>query len=242
MARPSVLSLSVLALSLLGCGEEPAAAPYPVVFEAVSDPGRPLAGVALTAGGVALGATNADGRLAAELTGMEGAMLPVVAACPEHHRAPAPIAPLALRRTLDLATGAPAVLRVSVTCPPTVRSGVVVVRAGGTGNRAGIPVMVDGVEMARTDRSGVAHVALERAPNTTVSVMLATSTLLPDVTPHDPAMPFTFRDHDEIFLFDRPLEDPAPQPVIRDNRGGRRNPPREAPRGPPCRLGRAGCR
>jgi hypothetical protein len=231
-----------LAIALVGCGEVAPSAPYPVVFEAVSDPGEALANVTLTAGGVALGTTNAEGRLAVELSGTEGAMVVIAASCPENHRAPLPVAPLVLRRTLDLATGAPAVLRVSVTCPPAVRGGVVIVRAGGAGNRGGIPVMVDGVEMGRTDRSGVAHIALQRAPGTTVSVMLATSTLLPDVTPHNPAMPFTFRDNDEIFLFDRPLEDPAPPPVIRRG-GGHRNTPPEGPRrGPPCRLGRAGCR
>jgi len=239
MRRLLVLSL---ALSILGCGEEAPTAPYPVVFEAISDPGVPLTRVTLTAGGVALGTTNADGRLPVELSGAEGAMVPIVASCPEGHRAPLPVAPLVLRRTLDLTTGAPSVLRVSVTCPPAVRGGVVIVRAGGSGNRGGIPVMVDGVEMGRTDRSGVAHIALSRAPGTTVSVMLATSTLLPDVTPHNPAMPFTFRDADEIFLFDRPLEDPAPAPVVHHHDGHRRPPAEEERHGPPCRLGRGGCR
>lgn len=241
MARLLSIALSLVLGASLGCGEEGPSAPYPVVFEAVSDPGAPLGGVALTAGAAPLGSTNGDGRLAVELAGLEGAMVPIAASCPENHRAPLPIAPLVLRRTMDLATGAPAVLRVSVTCPPAVRDGVVVVRAGGS-NRGGIPVMVDGVEMGRTDRSGTAHIALSRPPGTTVSVMLATSALLPDVTPHDPTMPFTFRDSDEIFLFDRPLEDPAPAPVVRHHGSGRHAPPPEERRGPPCRLGRGGCR
>lgn len=234
------MSRSLLAswfLVLLGCGEPEVGPPYPIVFNAVSDPGVPLAGVALTAADSALGVTDADGRLAVELSGAEGASVPVLATCPAGHRGPTATGPLVLRRTMDLATGAPSVLQVTVTCPPEVRHGVVLLRAGGEGIREGIPVLIDGVEMARTDRSGVAHVALDRAPGTTVSVVLATSTVLPDVTPRDPAMGFTFPDSDEIFVFDRPLEAPPSAPAVRHGSGGRRNPP-PATTGPrrPCNL------
>jgi hypothetical protein len=228
--------LAVVILSLSACGDPEVGPPYPIVFQAVSDPGAPLAGVALTAAGTAMGSTDAEGRLAVELSGTEGAVVPVVATCPAGHRAPTSTGPLVLRRTIDLATGAPSVLRVTITCPPEVRHGVVLLRAGGEGNREGIPVMIDGIEVARTDRSGVAHVALDRPPGTTVSVVLATSTVLPDVMPRDPAMGFTFPDADEIFVFDRPLEAPPPPPVVIRRGGGHR--PHEEPTGPrpPCNL------
>jgi hypothetical protein len=110
-----------------------------------------------------------------------------------------------------------------------------VVRASGDGPREGIPVLVDGLEVARTDRSGVAHVALERPPNTTVNVTLATGTVLPDLLPRDPVMPITFADRDDIFYFDRPFETPAPPPVIRRGGGRRESPPPEERReGPRC--------
>lgn len=213
--RRSLVPFALLGAHLLGCDPPPPEAPFPVTFETVSDPGVPLAGVLLRAAGRDVGATDTNGRLTLELEGVEGAVVAIEATCPAGHRPPSAISPLILRRTVDLTTGAPAILRVSVTCAPELRHGVVVLRAGGDGVREGIPVLVDGVEMARTDRSGVAHVALERAPGTTVSVMLATSTVLPDVTPRDPTMPFTFRDTDELFLFDRPLEAPPPAAPVR---------------------------
>lgn len=241
----SFLSLTLpgaLVAALVGCEPPAPDAPYPVTFESVSDPGAPLGGVLLRAAEQDLGTTDANGRLSIELAGREGAVVPVVATCPTGHRPATNIAPLVLRRTIDLTTGAPSTLRVSVTCPPELRHGVVVLRASGAGAREGIPVMVDGVEVARTDRSGVAHVALERAPGTTVSVMLATSSILPDVTPRDPAMPFTFHDADEIFLFDRPLEAPPPPERIRRGGGGPRPPVVETIRSGPCNLRTgAGC-
>lgn len=228
-------SLTLLALALSACGEPPPPAPFPVTFEASSDPGVPLAGVTITAAGQPVGTTGEHGTLTAELRGPVGSLVAVGATCPAGHREPLPVPAVVLRPAIDLATGAPATMRVSVTCPPALRHGVLVVRATGAGSREGIPVLVDGLEVARTDRSGVAHVALERPPGTTVNVMLATATVMPDLLPRDPVLPVSFADRDDIFYFDRPFETPAPPPVIRRGGGHRREPePEERREGPTC--------
>lgn len=220
----------------LGCADAPATQPFPITFEASSDPGVPLAGVTLTVAGQVAGVTDEHGTLALSLDGTVGAVVPVDATCPEGHRDALPIPALVLRPTLDLTTGAPAMMRVAVTCPPGVRRGVVIVRATGVGSREGIPVMVDGLEVARTDRSGVAHVAVERPPGATINVTLATSAILPDVLPRDPVMPFTFADEDGLFLFDRALESPppAPTPHGRGHGHGSRPPPETGGGAPHC--------
>lgn len=206
------------AVLFAACEEPPPPTPYPVTFVAVSDPGEPLAGVTIVAGGMNA-VTDATGMLSVELQGPEGSTVPITATCPAGHRlATAPPA-LVLRRVIDLTTGSTAALQVSVACPPTSRHGVIVVRATGEGPREGIPVLVDGREMARTDRSGVAHVVLEGAPGSAIQVQLATSSVLPLLRPADPTMPFTFRDADDIFVFDREFElEEVAAPTVRRRR------------------------
>ena len=170
---------------------------------------------------------NALGLLAAWGLGL--------ASCGED--APEPVSPLILRRVIDLATGNTTALQVSLSCRPTSRHGVVIVRAGGEGPREGIPVLIDGREVARTDRSGVAHVALDMEPGVGFSVQLATATVAPMLRPANPTMPFTFPDRDEVFIFDRPFDTDAPPPEPRRVRRRRAAPAAPRPIAIPTRLG-----
>lgn len=217
------LTIALSILGLVACEEPAPPTPYPVTFVAMSDPGEALAGVTITAGGMNA-VTDATGMLSVELQGPEGSTVPISAACPDGHRLVTAPAPLVLRRVIDLTTGMTAALQVTISCPPTSRHGVIVVRASGEGPREGIPVMIDGREVTRTDRSGVAHVALEMAPGSAIQVQLATSTVMPMLRPADPSMPFTFRDADEIFVFDREFESEEP-PAAPRRRGRRRATP-----------------
>lgn len=215
----------------MACEEPPPPAHYPVTFSAESDPGQPLSGVALTIAGAPQGQTAADGTLRIELTGDEGTSVPVAATCPSGYREPAPLSPIVLRTTVSVAGAAIPGLRVTITCLPTSRRGVVVVRAGGSGvaPRGGLPVMIEGREVARTDPSGVAHVSLDMAPGQSFQVLLATATASPMLRPQDPQLTFVFPDSDEIFLFDQNFDEEIPPPPPR-RRGHRRRP--DAPSGP----------
>lgn len=213
----------VLVLSglLSACGEQPPPPRFPVTFVAVSDPGVPLAGVTVTANGSPVpGATDAQGLLHVFLTGPEGSPVQIGARCPEGYRQPTALPMLVLRRVVSLDPAArDRGLQVSIACPPLQRHGVVVVRAGGDRPQPNVPVMIDGREVARTDASGAAHVALDMPPGGTFQVVLATAAL-PQLRPRDPPRTFTFPDHDEIFVFDQPFEvEEAPRP--RPRHGGR---------------------
>jgi hypothetical protein len=237
--RSSWLSSSIYAASILAvgvglasCEEPPPPSHYPVTFTAESDPGQALAGVALTIAGAPQGQTGADGTLRIELTGDEGTAVPVAATCPTGYREPAPLSPIVLRTTVSVAGAAAPGLRVTITCLPASRRGVVVVRAGGTGvaPRAGLPVMIEGREVARTDTSGVAHVSLDMAPGQSFQVLLATATASPMLRPQDPQFTFVFPDSDEIFVFDQSFEEEIPPPPPR--RHGPRHHVEAAPTGP----------
>lgn len=228
--------LAALALGgALGACEDPGPPPvFPITFLAQADPGVPLPGVQIRLAGAEPTVTGPDGSVRMELSGTEGTPVPVSATCPDGYRAAPALAPIVLRTTYGVG-GAPAPgLRVSISCPPTTRHGVVVVRASGDGTatRAGLPVMIEGREVARTDASGVAHVSLEMAPGQSFRVLLATAAASPTLRPQNPELTFVFPDSDEIFAFDERFDEEAP---VRTPPRGPRHPTRPQPpvAGPP---------
>jgi hypothetical protein len=200
-------------LLLIACGEDEPPPRYPVTFEATSDH-RPLEGVVLSVGQQVLGQTDADGVLHVDLTGPEGARVPITAQCPEGHRSPESLPEIVLRPVISLDPAAAARgIELSVPCPPDRRVAVVMVRTDG---QADLPVYVDGRERARTDASGAAHVRLAMAPDTTFQVRLATTTR-PLLRPQEPSMAFTLPDADQVFVFDQQfqVEEPPRRHVYR---------------------------
>lgn len=207
----------------LGCSEpppEPVA--YPFTFTATSD-GQPLEGVSVTLNEGTLGTTNGEGILRSNLTGPEGAPVSLNAICPEGHRSPDQAQVHTLRRvvSLDPATQAQGI-QVSFDCPPEHREAVVIVR---THDQTGLPIYVDGREVARTDESGVAHVHMpQMAPRTGFQVRIATAAINERLRPREPSQTYTVPDHDEVFVFDQRFEEEAP-PRRRRRRRRRRPEP-----------------
>lgn len=235
----SARSLALLgALTAIACEEPPPPPVFPITFVAESDPGSPLAGVTITVAGAAPAQTAADGSVRLELSGEEGTSVPVTATCPDGYRDGPPLSPIVLRTTVGVG-GAPAPgFRVSVSCPPATRQGVVVIRAGGTGTatRAGLPVMIEGREVARTDASGVAHVSLNMAPGQSFQVLLSTATASPMLRPQDPQLTFVFPDANEIFAFDENFDEEAPPAPERPHRRRRAAAPTAGPVLIPVRI------
>lgn len=221
-----VLASSLTAVTALACEEPPPPPVFPITFVAESDPGIPLAGVTLTVAGAPPALTGADGTVRVELSGEEGTSVPVSATCPEGYRDAPALSPIVLRTTVGVGGAPPPGFRVSVSCLPATRQGVVVIRAGGTGaaTRAGLPVMIEGREVARTDASGVAHVSLNMAPGQSFQVLLATATVSPMLRPQDPRLTFVFPDANEIFAFDENFDEEAP-PVVEHHHRRRAAPP-----------------
>jgi hypothetical protein len=222
LVLPSLLALTSL-LALASCGEEPPPPQYPVTFSAHADEGAPLEGVQITGNGAPLGTTNAQGMLAVTLTGPEGTPVRIGAQCPDGHRNPGDIPVLTLRRVVSLDPSSQnGGIRMTIHCPPSQRNAVVVVRADG---QSDMPVLLDGREVARTDRSGVAHFAVRMAPNVAFQVRLATEHL-PLLRPQEPRQTFTVPDHDELFIFDQSFSVEEPRRRRRRRRRVHRGPVR----------------
>lgn len=209
-----LVAVALSGLSLAGCDDAHPPTMVPIAIHTEADPGVALAGVLVSAGESRLGMTDASGSLRVELTGELGAMIPVTATCPEGHRDGRIRAEVTLRPMFDV-SGRERGLDLTLSCPPAQRQAVLVVRAGGDGSRVGLPVRIDGREVAVTDASGVAHVPIGMAPGGSFRVELATATVAPMLRPADPATSFTFADHDDIFVFDQRFEEERPPPVVR---------------------------
>jgi hypothetical protein len=229
---PSLLLALAVAPVLSACEEEPAPPPrYPFTFTATSDD-EPLEGVTVTVNDAPIGTTDAEGRLRRDLTGPEGASVAVDAQCPEGYRSPEQAQIHTLRRVVSLDPAAQAQgIQVSFDCPPEHREAVVIVR---THDQGGLPVFVDGREVARTDESGIAHIHMpELAPQTSFQVRIATAAINERLRPSEPTQSFTVPDRDEVFVFDQQFEE---EPPPRRRRRRRRRRPEPAVR-LPIRIG-----
>lgn len=205
-----MLALMVVVLS--ACEEEPAPPPrHPFTFTVQAD-GEPMEGVQITVNDGPVGTTGADGTLRVDLTGPSGATVRVAAACPLGFRNP-DAQTFSLRRvqSLDPATAARGI-EGSFACSPERRNAVVVVRSH---DQTGVPVMLDGREIARTDPSGAAHVHVAMAPGTTFLVQLDTRHN-ERLRPRSPSQSYTLPDRDEVFVLDQRFsEEQPPRPVRR---------------------------
>ncbi len=206
--RGTPVAFAAFTLVLAGaCDSEPEPPPrYPFTFSAHSDT-DPLEGVQVTVNGGQVGSTNGEGVLHVDLTGPEGAHVAVNAVCPEGHRSPDQAQTHTLRRvqSLDPATSARGI-EVSFECPPERRDAVVVVR---THDQGGMPVLLDGREVTRTDESGAAHLHVAMLPGTSFQVRLDTEANN-RLRPRNPSLTYTLPDHDEVFVLDQHFEEEAP--------------------------------
>ena len=202
MTRPSLLAISLALATLTACGAPPnRTRDFHVTLRAESDPGQPLGGVAVELGGSPAGVTDASGTMQVMITAVPGTPMNIRVQCPEGTRAPEAIPPLVLTAVSGL-DGSERELEVGLRCEPTRRTAAILVRGAGA---AGVPVLVGGRELARTDESGAAHVILDATPSTDLTVTLDTSAR-PELVPRSPTRTFTVASADRVFLFDQPFE------------------------------------
>jgi len=229
------LSLTVAPWTL-ACGEAEPDPLHTITFVANADPGEPLAGVQVgtTFNGSPqpFGVTDANGVWVQRLRAPYGTPVPLTATCPAGHRPADTVQSIRFDpiRSLDPAVAARGIEH-SIQCLPLERDAVVIVRATGTHLVAGIPVLVDGREVARIDEGGVAHVPLRKLPNTAFRIELAAATINPYLQPGQPAHDFTIPDEDVFLTFDQPFTFEPPAQVRHVRRTVRRPtlPVRHAP-------------
>ncbi|HJL14936.1 MAG TPA: hypothetical protein RMH99_04730, partial [Sandaracinaceae bacterium LLY-WYZ-13_1] len=215
MIRRSLAPWSLL-FALAACSEAPPPPSFPLRFQVRADD-APVAGVRLSARGGELGVTDEDGSLEVTLTGTEGQTVPIAVDCPDDYRDPSEPPRVTLQRLRQLDESRLRRVRIDVECRPRRRTAMLLVRADGL---PGVPVVIDGREVVRTDEHGLAHVPLRSAPHTTHEVVLRTEHL-DDVLPQNPPHSVTVPDRDEVFVIDQAFTRPEPE---RQRRRRRRRP------------------
>lgn len=246
LVRSLPLALAcVAARPLAGCSEPEPDPLHTITFLAHADPGDPLAGVevATTVNGnrQVFGQTDEQGVLVQRLRAPYGTIIPIEARCPEGHRAPEMVTTIRFDpiRSIDPSVAARGIEH-AIQCLPSERDVVVIVRATGTPEVVGVPVLVDGREVGTLDEGGVAHIPLRFAPNTSFRVELAAGSLSPFLEPRQPAHDFSIADADGYLTFDQGFTFTPPAPAVRRRPTVRRPtapPPPSAPVRVPIRVG-----
>jgi len=176
--------------------------PLAVDFVAESDPGVRLSGVSVFVDGNLVGETGSNGRVRMKINGESTQRLTIKHHCPEGHDARSASKVLRLRDFDGVVRSDAPEMEFMLRCRPMKRSAAFVVRAK---NGPGLPVVVDGEPMARTNRFGVAHFSIRGAPGTDYVVQLDTEDH-PGLLPQHPLHTFTLPDADEIFVLNRTFE------------------------------------
>jgi hypothetical protein len=206
-ARRAFGRLGGLLMALAGCGaHEPALDEYEFSIRVESDPGRLLSGATLLGTGESRTVSDEAGLVRLRVTGQQGQRLQFQVRCPYGHRSPEQPLEVTLTR---LGAEAPPP-EYAVRCAPELRSVVIAVRAQ---QGPDLPVTYLGREVARTDRSGAAHVTMQLPPHEPIELSLDTSAA-PRLKPRNPTQSFEPPDVDAILLFDASfvVDKPPPKP------------------------------
>jgi hypothetical protein len=183
------------AIGAAGCDRSDASRSYPLVIRVEEQPGRPVAGAAVSFAGKRVGLTDARGALTLAVRGGEGEHVPITVACPESFVSPPKPADVVLHR-LDDPDRKP---EYEVQCRPMNRSVVIVVRAD---HGARLPVVYLGKEIARTDESGAAHALLDVPASEEIEISLSTGEPGNErLRPQNPSMKFVSGDTNDVKIF-----------------------------------------
>jgi hypothetical protein len=191
----------------LGCSLGPEPATFALTLRFVSDPGEALAGVSVSHGAGGSQLSDAGGRVTTRVQGREGDTAAFVVRCPDGYRSPDEPVGIVLRRFVD----PHAVPEQEVTCLPLSRRVVVAVRAPGG---AELPVLAGGVEVARTDALGVAHVIWDLPVGESLELTLDTSAQ-PELQPRSPRQSFGELSSDDVLVFEQRFERRRSRPPSR---------------------------
>lgn len=189
-------------MSLVACQRAaPLTHTHGIVVRAETTGQAPLAGVELLTRGKNLGKTPASGSLTLQLAGSEGQRVELQARCPAGHVPESQALSVTLRRLRS--AGKLPTYRVD--CQPATRTTVLAIRAT---NGPDLPVMYLGREVARTDSSGVAHVALALQPGERYELGLDTTGK--PLLPQSPRAVFVAGSEDEWVLFEQRFQSRKP--------------------------------
>jgi hypothetical protein len=165
-----------------------------VAVRVTSDPGRPLRDATVIFNGQKIAATGDDGVAKLRLSGRDGEVFPVTISCPSGYLSPKQEIPITLRRLAEHAK----VPEYTASCPPTMRTVVVVIRAD---NGPNLPIRYRGKTLGRTDASG-AFTWVERfPPDEQVNIEIDTSER-ERLRPVCPKKTFRVKQEDDVVAID----------------------------------------
>lgn len=197
------LAVATSVVGLIACQRGPAPArQYRILIEAEDAERTSLPGVEIARRGRSLGATSSSGGLKLDLSGSEGQLVELEARCPASFVPERQTLSVALRRLQDPRK----MPTYRVTCRPELRTAVIAIRAS---NGPDLPVIYLGREIARTDSSGVAHVALSLRPGERYELGLDTGAK--PLSPKNPRAVFVAGNEDELVFFDQRFQSKRPR-------------------------------
>jgi hypothetical protein len=154
-----------------------------------------IANADVFAGATLIARTDKDGIARLDIRGAEGETFLVRVDCPPGYRSPD--APLSLQK--PAASPDKTVPEFPVVCHALRHTMVIGVRAD---NGPDLPVLYLGKEVARTDRSGAAHLSVAMEAHEKIELILGTSGKDADkLRPQNPVAVFEMPDHDDVQVF-----------------------------------------
>jgi len=185
---------AMVTCALVSC-EPPPAPAVTVTVRARTETGTAVANADVFAGPTLVARTDREGLARLDIRGAEGDTFYVRVDCPTGFRSPNE--PLSVRRLGIAATTA--LPEYDVVCHEIRHTLVVAVRAEGG---ADLPVLYLGKEVARTDRSGAAHVTVAMDVHERIELMIGTSGKDNEkIHPQNPVSVFEMPDHDDMQVF-----------------------------------------
>lgn len=207
MKRPFI-AVTCFALLLGGAGcrtsddDRSAAIGFGIDVDVTSDPGKGTPNAEILSHGRTVATTDGAGHVSLELEGAEGDVVDLSVKCPAGFESPTQPISVVIHR-LSTASHRP---HFDARCAPQRRTVVVGIR---TERGPNLPVMHLGREVARTDASGAALVALAVKPGEHVSLVLDTKTEAahgPKLLPESPTLTFVAQDRDDFVTLDQRFE------------------------------------
>ncbi|MCB9666553.1 MAG: hypothetical protein H6715_00300 [Myxococcales bacterium] len=211
------LSFYLVCCLLCGCSSQPEQYTYALALSVKAADAVPLSEVPIYLNDAWRGKTDKNGELQIKVRAEMNQTVMAKAECPRGYRAAEGPITIRLRQFQNLSAGNKNTgLVYGFTCEPEKVSSAVVVST----NAPGLPLLVQGREVGRTNADGVAHLVLESAPSTEFTLLIDTRGQ-PQLRPQYPTRTFDVGPIDDYYVLVQTFEMQQPK---RHQRRARRLP------------------